>query len=83
MKDCNSPGSFLIRESETTPGDFVLSLRGMEGVVHYPIKYKWLDSGSYSITWQASFASLSDLVAYFHQPSGDLCTVLSSSLYYG
>ena len=78
MKDCNGPGSFLIRESKTTPGDFVLSLRGMEGVVHHPIKYEWLGSGSYSITPQASFASLSDLVAYFHQPSGDLCTVLSS-----
>ena len=78
MKDCNGPGSFLIRESETNPGDFVLSLRGTEGVVHYPIKYEWLDSGSYSITSQASFASLSDLVAYFHKPPSDLCTVLLS-----
>jgi fyn-related kinase len=78
MKDCNGPGSFLIRESVMNPGDFVLSLRGEQGVAHYPIKYEWLDSGSYSITSQVSFASLTELVTYFHQPSANLCTVLSS-----
>ena len=78
MKECNAPGSFLVRESEMNPGDFVLSLRGDQGVIHYPIKYEWLDSGSYSITSQALFASLSELVAYFQQPLGNLCTVLLS-----
>lgn len=78
MKNCNGIGSFLVRDSEATHDDFVLSVRGTEGIVHYPIKYEWLDTASYSIFPQASFASLTDLVAYFHQTSGNLCTVLSS-----
>lgn len=78
MKNCNGIGSFLVQDSETTHGDFVLSLRSMEGIVHYPIKYEWLDTASYSITPQASFDSLTDLITYFHQPSSNLSTVLSS-----
>ena len=73
----SDPGSFLVRDSEVTPGNFVLSVQGVEGVNHYPIQYQWLGSGSYCVTQKASFASISDLVGYYHKPSGDLCSVLT------
>ena len=35
----NDPGSYLIRNSQSTPGDYSLSVKCEQGVVHYKIKH--------------------------------------------
>lgn len=56
-------GSFLIRESESKPGDFSLSLRDGEIVKHYRIRA--LDNGGYYIAHRAKFGTLSELVEHY------------------
>ncbi|XP_062378432.1 tyrosine-protein kinase Lck isoform X2 [Sardina pilchardus] len=75
----NTQGSFLIRESETTPGSFSLSVRDMDQnsgdvVKHYRIRN--IDSGGYYITTKISFASLSELVKHYSRDADGLCTRL-------
>ena len=56
-------GSFLIRESESKPGDFSLSLRDGEIVKHYRIRA--LDNGGYYIAHRAKFGTLGELVEHY------------------
>lgn len=75
----NTQGSFLIRESETTPGSYALSIRDLdpntgEGVKHYRIRN--MDSGGYYITAKISFISLKELVQHHLRDSDGLCTKL-------
>ena len=67
----NQLGAYLIRDSETNPGDFSLSIRDHERVRHYKIKR--LDNGSFFITRKATFNSISELVSYYQRQADGLC----------
>ncbi|XP_056620777.1 tyrosine-protein kinase Blk [Triplophysa dalaica] len=77
----NKPGSFLVRESETTKGAFSLSIRDSslehgDVVKHYKIRA--LDNGGYYISPSKTFASLQELVNYYTRESDGLCQRLGS-----
>jgi len=56
--------SFLVRESETKPGCFSLSLKHLGGVAHYPIERK--DSGLYEVPGtHKGFKTLPNLIDHF------------------
>ena len=75
-------GCFLVRESETKPGCFSLSLKYPGGVAHFPIERK--DSGLYEVPGtHKGFTTLPDLIDHFkHHPiSEDLHRQLSYPCY--
>ncbi|KAJ3606661.1 hypothetical protein NHX12_026180, partial [Muraenolepis orangiensis] len=64
----NPRGTYLVRESETTPGTYSLSIRDWDEVKgdhvkHYKIRQ--LDSGGYYITTRAQFHTLQLLVLHY------------------
>ena len=65
------PGTFLIRESESKPGDYSLSIQDGENVKHYRIRR--MDEGGFFITRRAVFNTLKDLVDYYEHDSDGLC----------
>ena len=75
MMPFNQVGSYLIRDSETTPGDFSLSIRDMEKVRHYRIRR--LDNGGFFVTRRATFDSILQLVEYYQGTADGLCTTLA------
>ncbi|AWP16748.1 Non-specific protein-tyrosine kinase [Scophthalmus maximus] len=75
----NTQGSYLIRESETTPGSYSLSIRDLdhntgEGVKHYRIRN--MDNGGFYITTRISFNSLKELIQHHSRDADGLCTKL-------
>eukprot|EP00045_Choanoeca_perplexa_P007890 m.72484 g.72484 ORF g.72484 m.72484 type:complete len:499 (+) comp14266_c0_seq1:132-1628(+) len=70
-------GSFLIRASESKPGDYSLSTREGDAVKHYRIRR--LDAGGYYITQRVTFANLHDLVEHYRRDADGLCDVLRSA----
>ena len=74
-------GTFLVRNSEQTPGAYSLSIRdsdinkGGEHVKHYKIKR--LDDGGYFVTSKQKFSTLPDLVAHYSQEANGLCHQLT------
>ncbi|KAG9282841.1 tyrosine-protein kinase Lck [Astyanax mexicanus] len=77
----NRVGSFLVRESETTPGAFSLSIRVSvpeqgDLVKHYKIRA--LDKGGYYISPSLTFPSLQELVQYYSRSADGLCQRLGS-----
>ncbi len=75
MMQFNTVGSYLIRDSETTPGDFSLSIRDSEKVRHYRIRR--LDNGGFFVTRRATFDSILQLVEYYQTAADGLCTTLN------
>lgn len=71
----NDPGAFLIRESESKPGDYSLSVRDGENVKHYRIRT--LDEGGYYIARRVTFKDLAELVQHYREGSDGLCTRLN------
>eukprot|EP00730_Choanoeca_flexa_P017829 TRINITY_DN8623_c0_g2_i2.p1 TRINITY_DN8623_c0_g2~~TRINITY_DN8623_c0_g2_i2.p1 ORF type:complete len:504 (+),score=128.29 TRINITY_DN8623_c0_g2_i2:270-1781(+) len=69
-----SEGSFLIRESESKPGQFALSIRTAEIVKHYSIRT--LDAGGYYITSRVTFQSLRELVDHYRRDADGLTCML-------
>ncbi|KAL3867747.1 hypothetical protein ACJMK2_040603 [Sinanodonta woodiana] len=74
------PGIFLVRESETCPGSYVLSIRDLgedneDCIKHYKIRN--MDNGDYYITTRQTFSRLTDLVDYYKVHSDGLCRVLT------
>ncbi|KAG9510684.1 V-SRC [Fragariocoptes setiger] len=72
--DCGR-GTFLVRNSEQTEG-YSLSIRDWDAskgdhVKHY--KIKTLDSGGFFVTTRVTFASMSELIAFYSQASNGLC----------
>uniref|UniRef100_A0A8C6YB27 Tyrosine-protein kinase n=1 Tax=Naja naja TaxID=35670 RepID=A0A8C6YB27_NAJNA len=64
----NSPGAFLIRESETLKGSYSLSIRDHDGqngdvVKHYKIRS--LDNGGYYISPRITFPCISDMIKHY------------------
>ena len=67
-------GSFLIRESESSPGQYSLSVRYEGRVYHYRINYD--PDGSMYVQEGIKFTSIPELVTYHNQESGGLITCL-------
>ncbi|KAK7868473.1 hypothetical protein R5R35_011217 [Gryllus longicercus] len=55
-------GSFLVRESQTSPGDYVLSVRTDDRVTHVMIRCK---DNCYDVGGGDKFDSLSELIEYY------------------
>jgi hypothetical protein len=77
MLSLNSPGSYLIRESENTPSGYALSVRIRDRVQHYKIQYQ-SESGKFFINARSSFKTLQDLVTHYQQQSDGLCITLKN-----
>ena len=76
LADVNDHGSFLIREIESSPDTYALSLRDTNTIRHYKIER--LDSGGYFITRNHDFESLQSLVAfYLREPEGLCCGLVA------
>eukprot|EP00050_Salpingoeca_kvevrii_P021428 m.110437 g.110437 ORF g.110437 m.110437 type:complete len:506 (+) comp9340_c0_seq2:147-1664(+) len=69
------PGGFLIRESESKPGDYSLSVREADNVKHYRIRT--LDEGGYYISRRRTFQNLNELVNHYKYDADGLCVALS------
>ena len=84
MHTANVSGSFLIRESTSSRGNYSLSIRDAKKVRHHRIQK--LDGGGYFVTPQVTFASIPELVAYYSKPSNGLlknpCIVVKHSELY-
>ena len=76
MQPFNGIGSYLLRYSETTPGDYTLSIRGQEKVNHYELKQ--LDGSGYYINELITFTSIQELVLYYQKQANGLCCILQS-----
>ncbi|KAL7743428.1 hypothetical protein ACLKA6_018570 [Drosophila palustris] len=64
-------GSFLVRESQSKPGDFVLSVRTEHNVTHVMIR--WQDK-KYDVGGGESFATLSELIEHYKRnPMVETC----------
>uniref|UniRef100_A0A8C5CIB6 Tyrosine-protein kinase n=1 Tax=Gadus morhua TaxID=8049 RepID=A0A8C5CIB6_GADMO len=77
----NKPGSFLIRESETTKGALSLSIRDLvaeEGDVVKHYKIRCLDNGGYYISPSITFSTLQELVKYYTRTADGLCQRLNA-----
>lgn len=77
MADPNADGSFLIRESESFPNTYALSVRDHDAVRHYKIKN--LDVGGFFISKNHEFDTVQNLVEfYLEQPEGLCCKLLAA-----
>ena len=70
MHTTNTTGSFLVRESISTSGNYSLSIRDAKKVRHHRIQK--VDSGGYFVTPQVTFASIPELVTYYSKQSNGL-----------
>ncbi|XP_063810760.1 tyrosine-protein kinase Fgr isoform X2 [Pseudophryne corroboree] len=80
MGEGNMPGSFLIRESETTKGAFSLSIRDWDHtkgdhVKHY--KVRKIDNGGFYITTRAQFDTVQELVQHYKEFNDGLTHLLT------
>lgn len=71
----NQTGTYLIRESESQPGNYSLSVRDGDSVKHYRIRK--VDTGGYYIAPRAMCTSLDDLVHHYKQDADGLCCRLT------
>ncbi|XP_031785909.1 tyrosine-protein phosphatase corkscrew isoform X1 [Nasonia vitripennis] len=62
MLERGKNGSFLVRESQSKPGDFVLSVRTEDRVTHVIIRFQ---DSKYDVGGGDKFDSLSDLIEYY------------------
>ena len=67
MDTANASGSFLVRESKSSPGSYSLSIRDAQKVNHHKIQK--LDRGGYFVTPQFTFASIPELVVHYSKES--------------
>nr|XP_002126540.1 tyrosine-protein kinase Fgr-like [Ciona intestinalis] len=74
-------GTFMIRESETAPGTYSLSITDQDQgkgstVKHYRIRQ--LDNGGYYITTRAQFQDLVGLISHYQNSADGLCCRLTN-----
>uniref|UniRef100_A0A671N418 Tyrosine-protein kinase n=1 Tax=Sinocyclocheilus anshuiensis TaxID=1608454 RepID=A0A671N418_9TELE len=72
LAPANKPGSYLIRESETSKGSYSLSIRdvdaqGLDVVKHYKIRS--LDNGGYYISPKITFSDINSMIKHYHTVS--------------
>ena len=70
-------GTYLIRESESQPGNYSLSVRDGDTVKHYRIRKA--DSGAFYIAPRTMCMTLDDLVRHYQQQADGLCTRLTNA----
>ena len=75
MIPANRKGTFLIRESESQPGNYSLSVRDFDSVKHYRIRKT--DSGSFYIAPRTMCPDLDALIAHYQRQADGLCTTLT------
>ena len=76
MQPFNDCGSFLVHDSETTPGDYSLSIRDTEKVKHYKIRR--LDVGGFFVTRRVTFLTIPELIQYYKKQADGLCVNLKA-----
>ncbi|XP_068125358.1 tyrosine-protein kinase Fgr [Hyperolius riggenbachi] len=79
MAEGNTPGSYVIRESEATKGAFSLSVRDWDNIKgdhikHYKIRK--IDNGGFYITSRVQFDTVQELVQYYKEYNDGLCQLL-------
>ena len=70
MDTANASGSFLVRESKSSPGSYSLSIRDAQKVNHHKIQK--LDGGGYFLLPQFTFASIPELIEHYSKHSDGL-----------
>ena len=70
MDTANASGSFLVRESKSSPGSYSLSIRDAQKVSHHKIQK--LDGGGYFLLPQFTFASIPELIEHYSKHSDGL-----------
>ena len=68
MQPFNNYGSFLVRNSQSTPGDYSLSIRYAENVKHFRIRR--LDVGGFFIINTIVFKTIPELIQYYERHAG-------------
>ena len=76
MQQFNDCGSFLVRDSQITSGDYSLSIRDTEMVRHYRIRR--LDSRGFFVTPRVVFETIPELVQYYQMQADGLCVNLKA-----
>ncbi|XP_061792292.1 tyrosine-protein kinase Lyn isoform X1 [Nerophis lumbriciformis] len=79
LTSANKAGDFIIRDSETSKGNYALSIRdldvgGTESVKHYRIRV--LDHGGFYISPKISFPDINSLIKHYQHKAGGLCRKL-------
>ena len=74
MMPFNQYASYLVRDSETTPGDYSLSVRDTDSVYHYKIQK--FENGLFCITHRVQFETISELIQYYQIQADGLCVEL-------
>ena len=74
MLPINKFGSYLIRESENTPGGYALSVRDRDQVQHYEIFQS--NNQDFYVSAHSTFKTLQDLVIHHQQQADGLCVNL-------
>lgn len=74
---CSTSGQFLVRESESKPGDYSLSVKDGENIKHYRIKTHE-DGSGYYIARRVAFKDLKELVDHYQRDADGLCVQLTT-----
>ncbi|KAJ8413301.1 hypothetical protein AAFF_G00092970 [Aldrovandia affinis] len=79
LAPANKPGSFLIRESETSKGSYSLSIRdtdvrGADAVKHY--KIRMMDNGGFYISPKITFPDINSMLTHYQKQPDGLCRKL-------
>lgn len=79
LLETQKPGSFLVRESESRPGDYSLSMLDVEHLVkHYRIRL--MDNGDHYISKRVTFPGISELIDHYGKEADGLATRLTYSV---
>ncbi len=70
-------GTFLIRDSESKPNDYSLSVRDGDGIKHYRIRH--LDNGGFYISTRIRFTGLPELVQHYRHTADGLSASLRNA----
>ena len=76
MQPINNHGSFLVRDSESRPGSYSLSIRDTQRVRHYQINRRV--ARGFFITPQVTFTTIPDLIHYYEKQADGLCVNLKA-----
>lgn len=76
LHDTQKPGSYLVRESESRPGDYSLSMLDVENMVkHYRIRL--MDNGDHYISKRVTFPGIPELIDHYSKEADGLATRLT------
>ncbi|CAF4139473.1 unnamed protein product [Rotaria sp. Silwood2] len=68
LNKCEQNGTFLVRDSETTPGDYVICVKSSDNIANIKIKYsngRWFLDGKGRQEQIDHFRSLDDLIHFY------------------